>query len=92
MTSNINGKARDLFSVIKYSMSKVEYMTEINIRHLEKIFIMTGEERVYFPLTTKACVTNPGPLREGTLGILKCQLCGRKEDTTKIEDLMTLTL
>lgn len=27
-----------LFSMIKYSMSKVEYMTEINLRHLEIIF------------------------------------------------------
>lgn len=38
MTSNINGKARNLFSMIKYSMSKVEYMTEITISHLEIIF------------------------------------------------------
>lgn len=53
---------------------------------------MTGEENVYLPLTTKACVTNPGPLRIGKFGILKCQICGRKGDTTKIQDLMALTL
>lgn len=37
MTSNINGKARDLFSMIKKDKSGVNYMMEINISHLQII-------------------------------------------------------
>lgn len=87
MTSNINGKARDLFSMIKKDKSGVNYMMEINISHLQ--IICRNDWR-------GECLSSPGQPRlsrgKETSYSYPFHFVEGKETLQRFQNAMTLTL